>query len=360
MKENGDSKPLIYDVDLTFFANLFEEWKEPKFRAIQLWQGLYQNLWNHPDQFTNFPRSLRRHLEDRFFWNGLKVGSTLTNHNSDTQKTLFYLQDGFAIETVLMNYDRRVTLCISTQSGCGMGCVFCATGKMGFQRNLKSGEIIEQVLFFARHLLSSDNRINNVVIMGMGEPFHNYDNTMSAIRILNHPDGFNLGARRFTISTIGIVPAIHRFTKEDIQVNLAVSLHAADNDLRTTLVPINSKYPIEDIFLACSKYVDSTNRRISFEWTLIHGINDSIEQAEKLAELCKTFNRNGSYLCHVNLIQLNLIQDYPGRTSTSQSADVFRKTLIKHRIPTTIRIRRGIDINAGCGQLASAKLEALL
>ena len=251
-----------------------------------------------------------------------------------------------------MRYKNRRTICISTQSGCAMGCVFCATGQMGFTRNLTSGEIIEQVLFYARRLALKGERVTNVVIMGMGEPFHNYDATMEAIDRLGDPQGLKFGARRFTISTVGLVPAIRRFTNEHRQVNLAVSLHAIEDDLRNSLIPINKKYPLTQLFQACNEYVDKTNRRITFEWALIHGVNDTLEQANMLANRLQLFQRSGSILCHVNIIPLNPTTGYAQTGTPRQQALKFKTILESQGIPCTIRIRRGLDIQAGCGQLA--------
>jgi 23S rRNA (adenine2503-C2)-methyltransferase len=231
-----------------------------------------------------------------------------------------------------------------------MGCVFCATGQMGFKRNLTSGEIVEQVLFYARMLHTEDEEVTNVVIMGMGEPFHNYHATMAAIDRLNHPDGFNLGARRFTISTVGLVPMIRKFTAEQRQVNLAVSLHASDDELRSSLLPVNRKYSIDEVLAACRDYVDQTHRRITFEWALIRDVNDSPEQARKLAL------RLHGLLCHVNVIPLNPTERYAGKATTRHRAVIFRTELEKLGIPCSIRLRRGIDIKAGCGQLAGKEI----
>jgi 23S rRNA (adenine2503-C2)-methyltransferase len=234
-----------------------------------------------------------------------------------------------------------------------MGCVFCATGQMGYKRNLSSGEIIEQVLFYARQLAEIGEQVTNIVVMGMGEPFHNYDATLSAIRRLNDGNGFNLGSRKFTISTVGLIPGIRRFTEEHTQINLAISLHAADDDLRTQLLPMNKKYPLDDLFEVCLEYVQKTHRRLSFEWALINGINDTPEQANLLSRRLKAFRIGGSILCHVNVIPLNPTRKYTGKASTHQNALTFQETLEKAGIPCTIRLRRGIDIQAGCGQLAS-------
>jgi 23S rRNA (adenine2503-C2)-methyltransferase len=228
-----------------------------------------------------------------------------------------------------------------------MGCTFCATGQMGFTRHLSSGEIIAQVMHYARLLAKENDVVTNIVFMGMGEPFHNYDNTMNAIDRLNDEDGYNFGARRFTISTSGLVPAIRKFTMEKRQVNLAVSLHASENDLRESMMPVNKKYDIDELITACKEYVEVTGRRITFEWALINGINDTPEQAIKLVTLLK------GLLCHVNAIPLNPTTGYAGKATTRERAEAFKQILDQNGIPCTIRIRRGIDIHAGCGQLAS-------
>jgi 23S rRNA (adenine2503-C2)-methyltransferase len=227
-----------------------------------------------------------------------------------------------------------------------MGCVFCATGQMGFQRNLSSGEIVEQVIYYARMLHTQAEKVTNIVIMGMGEPFHNYDATMQAIDRLNHPEGLALGARRFTISTVGLVPAIRRFTAEQRQVNLAISLHAVDDDLRSSMLPINKKYPVSELLQSCHEYIEKTHRRITFEWALIRDVNDNLDQARKLAALLQ------GMLCHVNVIPLNPTQKYNGQATTRLRALEFRSELERKGIPCSIRLRRGIDIQAGCGQLA--------
>lgn len=344
--------PLIYDLDYNSIEEILTNWGEPAYRARQVWQGLYQNLWQDPLDFTNLPVKLRQQLSVEFRFSSLNPGTFLQSTDGETYKTLFQLPDQRAVESVLMRYAKRRTLCISTQAGCAMGCVFCATGQMGFQRNLSSGEIVEQVLYFARRLQASGEHVTNVVLMGMGEPFHNYDASMQAIDRLNHPEGFNFGARRFTVSTVGLVPAIRRFSSEKRQVNLAVSLHAADDDLRSSLLPINRKYPLDVLLQACRDYVENTHRRITFEWALIQGMNDSLEQARKLSQ------RLEGMLCHVNIIPLNPTKRYAGQASSQHQARIFRDELERHAIPCTIRVRRGIDIQAGCGQLASQQAQS--
>ncbi len=347
-------KALIYDLDLLALEDIFAAWGEPGYRAKQVWQGLYRQLWSTAEEFSPLPKALREKLDDTFSFSHLLPEIVLDSADGETRKTLFRLPDGQPIEAVLMRYARRRTLCISTQAGCAMGCVFCATGQMGFRRHLTRGEIIEQVLHYARQLARQGEHVTNVVVMGMGEPFHNYDATLSAIECLNHPEGFHLGARRFTISTVGLVPMIRRFTAERRQVNLAVSLHAAQDELRASMLPVNRKYPLEQVLAACQEYVEQTHRRITFEWALIRDVNDSPQQAQLLAQRLSGLKKGGPALCHVNVIPLNPTAKYPGQATTLERARAFAAELERHGFPCTIRLRRGIDIQAGCGQLAGA------
>jgi 23S rRNA (adenine2503-C2)-methyltransferase len=352
---------LIYDLSLLDLTSLLAGWGEHGYRARQIWQGLYRNYWNTAEEFTNLPSDLRRKLDENLDFKVLEPAAILKSSDGETTKILFHLHDNKAIETVLMKYDPSITqkharldnmsqgrrtLCISTQVGCAMGCVFCATGQMGFKRHLSSGEIIAQVMFFARQLHDQGEVVTNIVIMGMGEPFHNYENTMAAIDRLNDSEGYNFGARRFTISTVGLIPAINRFAAEKRQVNLAISLHAADDSLRASMLPVDKRYPIDDLLAACRNYVAETGRRITFEWALVNEINDTTEQAYLLA------NKLKGLLCHVNLIPLNPTDGYSGLATTRMRAVEFKNILTKSGIPCTIRMRRGMDIQAGCGQLA--------
>jgi 23S rRNA (adenine2503-C2)-methyltransferase len=339
--------PLIYSLTLDELKKALVELGQPAYRAAQLWQGLYQNLWTSPEEFTNIPKNLRSLLNESFRFTGLEPVRTLSSSDHETIKTLFKLNDGRLIEAVLMHYKERRTLCISTQAGCAMGCVFCATGQMGFFRHLESGEIVEQVLYYARQLKEQNEVVTNVVVMGMGEPFHNYDATLAAVDRLNDPQGMNLGARRFTISTSGLIPQIQRFAKEKRQINLAISLHAVSDEARTALMPVNKKYPLADLIRACREYVDLTGRRITFEWALIQDVNDDADTARELAKLLK------GLICHVNVIPLNPTREYPGMATTAERADAFRQEMEYYGIPCTVRLRRGIDIQAGCGQLAT-------
>ncbi|MGB9669280.1 MAG: 23S rRNA (adenine(2503)-C(2))-methyltransferase RlmN [Anaerolineales bacterium] len=338
---------LIYDLSRTELADYLLLWNEPGYRLDQLWQGIYHHFWESPQEFTNIPKSLRERLFEEFTFQALKPIKVIYSNDGETQKTLFSTRKGNPIETVLMQYKNRYTLCISSQSGCGMGCKFCATGQLGFKANLSSGEIIAQVLYYSRILSKQGKKLTNIVVMGMGEPFHNFEQTLAAIDRLNDPQGFNFGERRFTISTVGIVPQIQKFTQLNRQINLAISLHAADDELRSSIMPINQKYPIAQLIHACRDYVQQTHRRITFEWAMIKDFNDSLDQARKLVSLVKDFQ------CHVNLIPLNPTPSFSGSAANPESVSRFQQYLLKHHIPCTIRLRRGIDIQAGCGQLAS-------
>jgi 23S rRNA (adenine2503-C2)-methyltransferase len=336
----------FFDLSRNELSEYLESIGEPKFRISQVWEAVYSHLWAGPSEFFNIPKSLRERLAHDLSFSSLTPTRTLESKDHLTRKVLFELADKNYIETVFMEYEKRRTLCISSQSGCPIGCVFCATGQMGFSRNLSSGEIIEQVLYFSRILKEKADHLTNVVIMGMGEPFLNYDNTLAAVDRLNDREGFDFGARRFTISTVGILPGIERFTREARQVNLAVSLHAPNNDLRSSLVPIIGKYPIKQLIETCRNYTKFSGRRISFEYALIDGINDSPDLARELTKLIK------GILCHVNLIQLNKSAAYSHQPSSFLAAKSFLKILQDSGIPVTLRLRRGIEINAGCGQLA--------
>lgn len=343
---------LFYDLSYNNLEALMATWGQPAFRSKQIWRGVYQSLWHLPEHFTVIPKTIREKLFSLYSFSSLTPERIVTSPDQETVKTLFQLRDGYAIETVLMKYEQRRTLCISTQAGCAMGCVFCATGQMGFKRHLSSGEIVEQALYYARILNQDSEKVTNIVMMGMGEPFHNYEATLRAIDLLNDPNGFGLGARRFTISTVGLVPMIRRFADEDRQINLAISLHATTDDERSSMLPINKKYSISQVLDACHYYSEKTNRRITFEWALIEGKNDSESTARQLANLLK------GLLCHVNVIPLNPTSQSLYRPSSKEQTRLFQKTLEEAGIPCTIRLRRGIEIQAGCGQLASRNLEA--
>lgn len=340
-------KPLLYDLSRSELETRLAEWGQPAYRARQLWHAVYVEWLSDPENITTLPKALRQRLASSLSFSAITPERTLHSSDQQTRKVLFRLPDGHPLEAVLMVYDRRRTICISTQSGCGMNCSFCATGQMGFFRNLSSGEIVEQVLHFGRILHQQEDRITNIVLMGMGEPFANYDAVLEAIDRLNDHEGANFGERRFTISTVGVVPGIYRFSDEKRQVNLAVSLHAATDELRDELIPMNRRYPLEELMQACRYYVDTTHRRISFEWALINGVNDGPEQADAFLELVRGLN------CHVNLIPLNPTAAFPGAPPADDAVHAFQDRLTQHGVACTLRLRRGIDIQAGCGQLAA-------
>lgn len=335
----------LLDMTLPQLTEFVSGLGQPAYRAKQIWDWLYKKFVDSFDEMRNLPAELRTMLADKATLTTIKPYLTQYSQDGFTKKVLFSLEDGKLIETVLMRYDKRNTVCVSSQAGCAMGCVFCATGQMGFQRHLTSGEIMAQVTFFARELAEEDKRITNVVMMGMGEPLHNYDATLAAVDRMIDQAGINLGARKITISTVGLVPAIRRYADEQRQTPLAVSLHAATNAERGALIPVNKRWPVEDIIDACRYYIDKTGRRLTFEWALIRGENDTVEQAEKLGELLQ------GMLCHVNLIPLNPTNGYNGRPSDPDRVRDFVDTLQDYGVSATVRVRRGIDIQAGCGQL---------
>jgi 23S rRNA (adenine2503-C2)-methyltransferase len=346
------SLPLIYDLTLAELQAHLAQAGQPAYRARQIWHALYRRLAQSSSEMTSLPEELRQSLGESFRFEPFVIRAQAASRDKGTEKVLLGLEGNLAIEAVLMRYDRRRTACISTQAGCAMGCVFCATGQMGFQRHLSAGEIVAQVLHFARRLVQEQDRLTNLVVMGMGEPFHNYDSTLRAIDILNDPEGFHFGARRITISTVGIIPMIERFAREKRQVNLAISLHAATDELRSQLLPVNRRYPLAGLMAACRSYIEQTGRRLSFEWALIEGVNDTQEQAAALAEWLH------GMLCHVNLIPLNPTQGFSGEATSRERAADFARRLEEGGIPATVRLRRGIDIQAGCGQLATRANQA--
>ena len=345
MTRKSYTSSCLYDLDLPTLQSLLADWGEPAYRARQLWEWLYVHLAADLDHMTNLPRSLRARLAAHSIIGVPQVVDTVQSADGETRKHLLRLEDSETVETVLMRYRGRHTACISTQVGCTVGCTFCATGQMGFHRNLTSGEIVAQALHFARILRSEGERLTNVVLMGMGEPLLNYDGSLAAIHRLIDPTGFNLGQRHITLSTVGLVPGINRLAGEGLQITLAVSLHAATDPLRDQLVPINRSYGLDALFEACYHYIERTRRRVSFEWALIKGVNDTPEQAQALAA------RLQGLLAHVNLIPLNPTSGYEGRPSSPAALAAFTEALKRYHIPHTVRVRRGADIRAGCGQL---------
>lgn len=314
---------------------------QPGYRVEQVWRGLHTES-RRPSEMTNLPVALRSRLEEQLA-SSLRLALESTSDNGQTVKWLWSLQDGAEVETVLMHYPDRATVCVSTQAGCAMRCSFCATGQAGFTRNLGPGEIVEQVV--AARRAAAPSRVSNIVFMGMGEPMANYDNVWTAIRRIH--DDFGISARHLTLSTVGIIPGIRRMAAEDLPVNLAVSLHAANDDLRNQLVPINRRYPLAALVEVCRQYVTAKGRRLSFEWAMIAGVNDRPSDAEELALLALPLG------AHVNLIPLNPTPGYRVRGSDAGTVRRFRGWLGEAGVNATVRRNRGTDIDAACGQLVA-------
>jgi len=350
---------VLYNATLPELTALMRAWNQPAFRARQIYRQLYVRLASAPEAMTDLPLALRERLAAETRMGSLELVRLQRADDGLTRKALFALPDGSVVETVLMIYPDRATVCVSTQAGCAMGCVFCATGKLGLLRNLSSGEIVEQVLWAARELQATASTIatvpslTNLVFMGMGEPFANYECWWTAVERLHDPQGFNMGARNMTVSTVGLVPGIRRLAQEQLPINLAISLHAPDDELRSALMPVNRRYPIATLLAATRDYIAQTNRRVSFEYVLLQGRNDSPQQARMLAEqLRASATGTGPLLYHVNLIPWNPVPGTPlGRSERKRVLD-FQQVLQEHNIPCTVRVERGVEIDAACGQLA--------
>jgi 23S rRNA (adenine2503-C2)-methyltransferase len=314
---------------------------EPRFRIDQLWHGLWSEALTI-SEVTTIPKSLRQSLEERFA-PALAVLTDVQSNHGATRKWVFGLHDGATIETVLMTYEDRVTVCVSSQAGCAMGCTFCATGQAGFTRHLSVGEVLEQVMFAVR--AAAPRRLSNVVFMGMGEPLANYNVTVNTLRRLHEYQG--LSARHLTVSTVGVAPAIERLAREGLALTLAVSLHAANDETRNELVPLNRRYPLARLREACEYWTATTSRRLSFEWALIDGVNDTDQALEELARYAYALH------AHVNLIPLNPTSGYLVRGSNERRVHEFRDGLEAAGINVTVRNTRGRSIDAACGQLAN-------
>ncbi|HOW98539.1 MAG TPA: 23S rRNA (adenine(2503)-C(2))-methyltransferase RlmN [Kiritimatiellia bacterium] len=352
-----DRAPAIHDMSASEIEALLREWRQPAYRARQIYRQLYAQLAAAPGEMSDLPAALRERLAQEVRFNELELDRVQTGDGGLTRKALFRVNGGPPVEAVLMIYRDRATVCVSTQSGCAMACRFCATGRMGFRLNLTAGQMVEQVLWAAREARAAPAPgkplLTNVVYMGMGEPFNNYDRWWASVERLHDPEGFNLGARNFTVSTVGIVPGILRLAREKLPVNLALSLHAPDDELRSQLVPVNRKYPVAEVIEAVREYTDKTSRRVSFEYVLLQGVNDQPARAQALARLLKgTATRPGVRLCHVNLIPWNPVPGEPLKPSERQRVLDFQAALERHRIACTVRVQRGVDIAAACGQLA--------
>jgi 23S rRNA (adenine2503-C2)-methyltransferase len=330
---------------------LVSSWGFSRVHAARLWRYLYWELEDSLAAMTALPARFAARLGAEARLGAPAVAADAHSEDGFTRKFLLSLEDGRAIETVLMRFTGRVTACVSSQAGCAMGCVFCATGQMGFRRHLSPGEIVAQAAHVARILRRArePRRLRNVVLMGMGEPLHNYEAVLKAVDILRDPAGLALGAERITLSTVGVAPGIRRLARELRPVHLAVSLHAATQEGREALVPVARQWPLDELMSACREYSGRTGRRIFYEWTLIEGRNDSAEDARAVGRLLRGLP------AQVNLIPLNPTAGYAGGPAKSEAARRFQDVLAREfGLPSTVRQRRGIDIAAGCGQLAAA------
>ena len=313
---------------------------DKKFRAVQVYEALYKKRIKNIDDAPNIPTNIKNKIKEDFDTNLITIISK--QESSDVNKYLFKLKDGNTVEAVLMRHDYGTSICISSQVGCNMGCKFCESGRLKKVRNLDASEMVMQILLVEEDI---GDRITHIVIMGIGEPFDNYDNVMNFVRIVNHPKGIAIGTRHITISTCGVVPKIYQFMEEDGQVNLAVSLHAPNNSIRDKLMPINKVYKIEDVMEAIREYIKKTNRRVTFEYILLKGINDSTENAKELAKLIRGMN------AYVNLIPYNETENLGFKRSDKDSIMRFYDILKKEKISVTIRKEFGGNIDAACGQL---------
>lgn len=331
----------LLDLSLEELKKWMKDNKEKEFRAKQIFEWIYKGIYNF-QEMKNIPKSMTNKLEESFYISVPSVVEKYISKDESTVKFLFKYKDGNIIESVVMKYKHGNTICVSTQVGCKMGCTFCASTIGGVIRSLSNGEILGQVLRAQEEI---GERISNIVMMGSGEPLDNYDNSLKFIRMVNNENGLNIGQRHITLSTCGIVSKIRKLVEENLQITLAISLHAPNDDIRRKTMPIASIYSIKELMEVCKYYIDKTNRRITFEYALVNDLNDKKVHAEELSTLL-----NGM-LCHVNLIPINKIDEKDFKSSSTNSIKNFSNILLKNGIQTTIRREMGSDINAACGQL---------
>ena len=340
----------IYDYDLKDLEQYLIDNNLKPFRAKQIFKWLYEKRVNSFDLMSDISKDLQTKLNNDFYIQTLNIKAHQISKDG-TQKFLFELPDGCLVESVLMVFDYGFSACVSSQVGCNMGCKFCASGLLKKQRDLTAGEIVGQALMIQRELDKQEGRLGNIVVMGTGEPFDNYDNVMKAMSIINSPYGLEIGSRHISISTCGVVPGILRFANENVQYNLAISLHASNNELRSRLMPINNAYPLEVLLDALKKYSGLNNRRLTFEYLLLKGINDKKENAEEIKELLKGLN------AYINLIPYNSVKENEFETSSEENALRFYDLLKKNGVAVTLRQKKGDDIDAACGQLRANNLK---
>ncbi|MFD0049257.1 23S rRNA (adenine(2503)-C(2))-methyltransferase RlmN [Actinomycetes bacterium NPDC127524] len=343
-EEKSQEKPSIYSLELHQLREWLSDNGEKPFRAEQVYDWLYKKRVGSFEEMSNLNKGLRDKLEDSFSITTLNTLIQQTS-NDGTIKFLFELHDGYSIETVLMRHEYGNSVCVTTQVGCRIGCTFCASTLGGLKRNLEAGEIVAQVVKVQQALDETGERVSSVVIMGIGEPFDNYDHMLSFLKNINHEKGLNIGARHITVSTSGIIPKIYKFADEEMQINFAISLHAPNSELRSKLMPINRAYKLPDLIEAVKYYTEKTGRRISFEYGLFGGENDQVEHAEELARLIKGIK------CHVNLIPVNYVPERNYVRTPREQIFLFEKTLKNNGVNVTIRREQGSDIDAACGQL---------
>lgn len=330
----------IYDLTIKELEDYFVSINEKPFRAVQVYEGLYKKRYNSFDDMTNISKNLREKLKSDFSFYKIKL--IIKQEGRDVYKYLFELEDGNKIETVLMLHNYGISICVSSQVGCNMSCAFCESGRLKKVRNLEAYEIVEQLLIIEEDI---KKRITHVVVMGIGEPFDNYDNVMRFVKIINCGKGIDIGSRHITISTCGVIPGIKKFMKEDGQVNLAISLHAPNDELRTKLMPINKAYHLQELMDVIKEYIATTNRRVTFEYIMLEDINDSEENAKELVKLLKGIN------CYVNLIPYNETENIGFKRTKEWKILKFYDILKSNKINTTIRKEFGSSVDAACGQL---------
>lgn len=334
----------LYDLTLKELEDYFISIGDKKFRATQIYEFLYKKRVKSISDMTNIGKNMISHLKENFTMDKIKL--IVKQEDKDVKKYLFELLDGNKIESVVMYHDYGISICVSSQVGCNMGCKFCESGRLKKVRNLEAYEIVEQILIIEEDI---KQRISHVVVMGIGEPFDNYDNVLKFIKIINHPKGIDIGSRHITISTCGIVPGIKKFMNEDGQVNLAISLHASNNELRKQIMPITNIYPLEELMQTIKTYIDKTNRRVTFEYIMLDNINDKETNAQELSKLLKGLN------CYVNLIPYNETENIGYKRTKNVQIMKFYDILKKNGINVTIRKEFGSKVDAACGQLRASK-----
>lgn len=348
-------KPSIYGLTQDELSQWLVDNGEKKFRTSQIWDWLYQKRVSNFSEMKNISKGLLEKLEEEFTINPLKQ-MVVQESNDGTVKYLFELEDNHMIETVLMRQKYGLSVCVTTQIGCNIGCSFCASGLLKKQRNLTAGEIVAQIMQVQHYFdeQGEDERVSHIVVMGIGEPFDNYDNVMNFLHIMNDPKGLAIGARHMTVSTSGLVPKIKKFATNGMQVNLAISLHAPNNDVRTSMMVINKAYPLEKLMDAVDFYIEETNRRVTFEYIMLSHVNDRVEHAQQLADLLKDKKK----LTYVNLIPYNPVSEHDNyQRSTKEDILAFYDVLKKNNINCVVRQEFGTDIDAACGQLRSKQMK---